>query len=204
MTWVGLIGYGGIAQDVVAALRDEDASGDTEILGLLARSGRSEIARQKFPELEIFESIEDLLTEGPDIVAEVASQGAVAEYGEQILRGGVDLLVISVGALADPALHDRLETAADFGNSRMLLPAGAIGGLDAIAAMRIGGLNSVRYRSRKPPAAWRGSPAEKVVDLGNLAKPAMLYTGTAREAALLYPQNANVAASARIRARQCA
>ena len=195
MTWVGLIGYGGIAQDVVAALRDEDASGDTRILGLLARPGRSEIARQKFPELEIFESIEDLLTEGPDIVAEVASQGAVAEYGEQILRGGVDLLVISVGALADPALHDRLETAADFGNSRMLLPAGAIGGLDAIAAMRIGGLNSVRYRSRKPPAAWRGSPAEKVVDLGNLAKPAMLYTGTAREAALLYPQNANVAAS---------
>ena len=91
MTWVGLIGYGGIAQDVVAALRDEDASGDTGILGLLARPGRSEIARQKFPELEIFESIEDLLTEGPDIVAEVASQGAVAEYGEQILRDGVDL-----------------------------------------------------------------------------------------------------------------
>ena len=125
MTWVGLIGYGGIAQDVVAALRDEDASGDTEILGLLARPGRSEIARQKFPELEIFESIEDLLTEGPDIVAEIASQGAVAEYGEQILRDGIDLLVISVGALADPALYDRLETAADFGNSRMLLKATA-------------------------------------------------------------------------------
>jgi aspartate dehydrogenase len=61
--------------------------------------------------------------------------------------------------------------------------------------MRIGGLASVRYRSRKPPAAWRGSPGEKVVDLGKLEEPAVLYRGTAREAALLYPQNANVAAA---------
>jgi len=195
MTWVGLIGCGGIAQDVVAALREKDMDAEVEIVGLLARPGRSEIARQKFPELEIFEAIEYLLSEGPDIIAEVASQQAVAEYGEQVLRDGIDLLVISIGALADAELYERLETAADAGNSRMLLPAGAIGGIDAITAMRIGGLSSVRYRSRKPPAAWRGSPAEKVVDLRSLAKPAVLYTGTAREAALLYPQNANVAAA---------
>jgi len=195
MTWVGLIGCGGIAQDVVTALRHEDPPGDVQIVGALARPGRSDIARQKFPDIDIVETIEDILAEGPDIIAEVASQQAVAEHGEQVLRNGIDFLVISVGALADPALLDRLETAAEFSNSRMLLPAGAIGGLDAIAAMRVGGLTSVRYRSRKPPAAWRGSPAEKVVDLGSLAKPAVLYSGTAREAALLYPQNANVAAA---------
>src|SRR5271166_4194857 len=195
MIWAGLIGCGGIAQDVVAALRGADPPADVEFAGLLARPGRSDIARRKFPDIDIFEEIEDLLTEGPDIIAEVASQQAVAEYGEQVLRNSIDFLVISVGALADAELYDRLETAAEFGNSRMLLPAGAIGGLDAIAAMRIGGLSSVRYRSRKPPAAWRGSPAERVVDLGNLAKPTLLYSGTAREAALLYPQNANVAAA---------
>jgi aspartate dehydrogenase len=61
--------------------------------------------------------------------------------------------------------------------------------------MRMGGLSLVRYRSRKPPLAWRGSPAEKLVDLAALAKPAVLYRGNAREAALLYPQNANVAAA---------
>jgi aspartate dehydrogenase len=195
MTWVGLIGCGGIAQDVVAALRGEDPPGDVRIVGALARPGRSDIARQRLPDIDIVEAIEDILTQGPDIIAEVASQQAVADYGEQVLRSGIDFLVISVGALADSALYDRLETAAEFGNGRMLLPAGAIGGLDAIAAMRVGGLTCVRYRSRKPPAAWRGSPAEKVVDLGSLAKPAVLYSGTAREAALLYPQNANVAAA---------
>jgi aspartate dehydrogenase len=188
MTWAGLIGCGGIAQDVVAALHSEDQPDEVQIIGALARPGRSDIARQKLPDMEIFETLEDLLEEGLDIIAEVASQQAVAEHGEQILRNGVDLLVISVGALADAKLFDRLETAAEFGNSRMLLPAGAIGGLDAIAAMRLGGLSSARYRSRKPPAAWRGSAAEKVLDLDKLTKPAVLYTGT-------YPQNANVAAA---------
>jgi aspartate dehydrogenase len=195
MAWVGLIGCGGMAQDVIAALRSEDSEGDAEIVGALARSGHADMARQRLPDVDIVERLSDLLNEDPDIIAEVASQQAVADYGEQILRDGVDLLVISIGALADAALLERLQTAAESGRSRILLPAGAIGGLDAIAAMRLGGLNSVRYRSRKPPAAWRGTPAEKVTDLGKLAGPMVLYAGTAREAALLYPQNANVAAA---------
>ena len=90
---------------------------------------------------------------------------------------------------------DGLKAAAAEGKSRILLPAGAIGGLDAIGAMRLGGLDTVRYRSRKPPAAWRGSPAEKVADLDKLTSRTVLYRGSAGEASLLYPQNANVAAA---------
>src|SRR5262249_43905372 len=40
-----------------------------------------------------------------------------------------------------------------------------------------------------------GPPAERLVDLGKLSERTVLYTGTAGEAALLYPQNANVAAA---------
>jgi len=112
-----------------------------------------------------------------------------------VLASGIDCLVISVGALADAALLAKLKSAAREGKSRILLPPGAIGGIDALAAMRLSGLTSVRYRSRKPPLAWRGSVAERVADLGTLAKPTLLYKGTAGEAALLYPQNANVAAA---------
>jgi aspartate dehydrogenase len=193
MTSVGLIGYGGIAQDVVAALRE--AGGGTKIAGVLCRPGRVAKARAALGGIAVMESLADLLGLRPGIVAEVAGQQAVAEYGPDVLRRGFDLLVISVGALAEPALLERLKTAAREGNSRMLLPAGAIGGIDAIAAMRFGGLTSVRYRSRKPPAAWRGSPAEKVADLDKLTGRTVLYRGTAGEAALLYPQNANVAAA---------
>jgi aspartate dehydrogenase len=195
LPWAGLIGCGGMARDVIEALHAETQTPEVDIVGALVRPGRADVARENFPDVEIFERLDDLLAQGLQIIAEVASQQAVAQYGEQILRNGVDFLVISVGALADAELFERLESAAESGKARMLIPAGAIGGLDAIAAMRLGGLSSARYRSRKPPSAWRGSPAEKVVDLGKLTKPAVLYSGTAREAALLYPQNANVAAA---------
>jgi aspartate dehydrogenase len=192
MTSVGLIGYGGIARDVVAALRE--AAG-VKFVGALCRPGRATNARAALPEIDIVESLDDLLACGPEIVAEVAGQGAVAGYGPDILRRGFDLLVISIGALAEPKLLEALKTAARDGGGRILLPAGAIGGIDALAAMRLGGLDAVRYRSRKPPAAWRGSPAEKVADLDKLTGRTVLYRGSAGEAALLYPQNANVAAA---------
>ncbi len=192
-TAVGLIGYGGIAQDVVAVLRETDTG--VEITGALCRPGRSAKARSALAGIHIVESLDGLLTGDPVVVAEVAGQQAVADYGPEVLRRGFDLLVISIGALADRDLLDRLKTAARDGNSRILLPAGAVGGLDAIAAMRVGGLHAVRYRSRKPPAAWRGSPAETVADLDKLTGRTVLYRGSAGEAALLYPQNANVAAA---------
>ena len=193
MTAAGLIGYGGIAQDAVAALRAAGAG--VTIVGALCRPGRAAKARAALPGIDIVESLDDLLTRRPEVVAEVAGQGAVAEYGPVVLRNGVDLLVISIGALAEPKILEPLKAAASDGGGRLLLPAGAIGGIDAIAAMRLGGLKAVRYRSRKPPAAWRGSPAEKVADLDKLTSRTVLYRGTAGEAALLYPQNANVAAA---------
>ena len=194
MTAVGLIGCGGIAQDVLAALRASPANG-VSIVGALARPGRGAAARARLCEIDVVEALDDLLARDPMLVAEVAGQSAVAEHGDTILRRGIDCLVISVGALADPALLARLRSAAHDGNSHILLPAGAIGGIDAIAAMRVAGLTSVRYRSRKPPVAWRGSPAERLVDLDKLTRRTVLYQGTAGEAAMLYPQNANVAAA---------
>ena len=193
MTAVALIGYGGIAQDVVAALRAAESS--VTIGGVLCRPGRAAKARAALGDIAVVESLSDLLAMRPAVVAEVAGQPAVVEHGPDVLRRGFDLLVISVGALADAALLERLKAAARDGKSRILLPAGAVGGIDAIAAMRAGGLDVVRYRSRKPPAAWRGSPAEKVADLDKLTGRTVLYRGTAGEAALLYPQNANVAAA---------
>lgn len=190
---VGLIGCGGIARDVVAALGKADA--DVAIVAALCRPGRAAAARAALPDIAICEGLADFLDRRPAVAAEVAGQGAVAAYGADILRRGIDLLVISVGALAEPSLRETLRSAAQAGGSRLLLPAGAIGGIDAIAAMRMSGLDSVRYRSRKPPAAWRGSPAERLVRLDELTARTVLYRGHAGEAALLFPQNANVAAA---------
>ncbi len=166
MTAIGLIGCGGMAQDVVAALRTADTASGVRIVGALARPGRGERARAKLCAVDILEGLDDLIARKPAVVAEVASQAAVAEHGPTVLRSGIDCLVISIGALADPTVFGKLKSAAREGNSRILLPAGAVGGIDAIAAMRLGGLTSVRYRSRKPPLAWRVAAAVALAGLG--------------------------------------
>jgi aspartate dehydrogenase len=61
--------------------------------------------------------------------------------------------------------------------------------------MRFAGLTRVTYRSRKPPNAWQGSPAEKAIDLATLQQAATFFRGNAREAARRYPKNANVTAT---------
>jgi aspartate dehydrogenase len=139
--------------------------------------------------------IAELLGDAPDVVAECASHSAVANFGPPILESGCDLIVISIGAIADDTLRARLEEAAGRGGCRLLLPPGAVGGIDALAAARLSGLKQVIYTGRKPPKAWRGTPAEALLDLEALQAPQVFFEGSARSAARDYPLNANVAAT---------
>lgn len=136
-----------------------------------------------------------LLADKPDVVAECASHVAVKDFGPTILESGCDLVVISIGAMSDEGLRDRLQQAAIKGGARVVFPAGAIGGVDALGAARLSGLESVVYIGRKPPKAWRGTPAERLLDLDALREPAVFFEGSAREAAQTYPLNANVTAT---------
>src|SRR5262249_8231261 len=110
-------------------------------------------------------------------------------------KAGVDLLVASVGAMSDPVLETALREAAVTAGSQILLPAGALGGLDALGAARYAGLDKVQYTSTKSLAAWRGTHAESLIDLAGVLHATKFFSGSARDAARLFPQNANVAAA---------
>ena len=187
-----LIGHGAIAQEVLKRLDPEEPA---RVTAVLVRDRRLAEARGALPDaIEVVTALDDLRTR-PGLAAECAGHAGVSEHGADILRRGIDLIVISIGALADRALHERLSAAATEGGAKLLLPAGAVAGADALAAARVGGLSEVVYVSRKPPRAWKGTPAEDIVDLDRLAEETVLYDGSADEAARLYPQNANVAAT---------
>ena len=130
-----------------------------------------------------------------DMVIDCAGHGALAEYGPEVLGRGTDMITLSIGALADQTISDRLDDAARTGGAKLHLASGAIGALDCLAAASTGTLNAVVYTGRKPPAGWKGSPAEAKLDLEALSEAAIHFEGTAREAALAYPKNANVAAA---------
>ena len=183
---IGLIGKGAIANYVSAALE---------------KRGHSVGAILLWPE-RVMENpalyvgaVQDLPND-LDLMIDCAGHSALIAYGADILLRGLDLITVSVGALADQQLYDHLKSAALQSNAKMHIASGAIGALDCLQSARVGRLDSVTYVGRKPPNGWRGSPAEQVLDLDALTGGAkMHFQGTARAAALAYPKNANVAAA---------
>ena len=151
---------------------------------------------QDGPAIRVVTSVDALLDDLPGVVVECAGHEAIATCGPALLAAGADLVVASVGALADPALHTALSDAGMAESAgRMILPIGAIGGLDLLRMLALAGPLDVTYQGTKPPAAWKGSAAERVVDLDTLHAPVSVFSGSAREAARAYPKNANVVAA---------
>ncbi|SEW46057.1 aspartate dehydrogenase [Cognatiyoonia koreensis] len=189
---IAIIGHGAIARFVRGALAGCDVTEVAEIV----RPGKENVTRDP----PLVSSIADVSTDCA-LIVDCGGHGALRAHGAQALRRGMNVLTVSLGALADRDLMALLRNAADSGGARLQIASGAIGGLDALRAARAGRLDTVTYIGRKPPAGWIGSPAEKVLDLHNIREPSVHFEGTAREAALTYPKNANVAAAVALAGR---
>jgi aspartate dehydrogenase len=191
---VGLIGFGAIGRSVVDAWSTTPVRGHTLAALLVRAHQRDEALRVAPPGVAVCTEIADFLAADLQLAVEVAGHGAVISHGERILAAGLDLALISVGSLADDGFRQRLEQAAVQGGGRVLLPIGAIAGLDGLLALRRAGLSSVTYTSTKPPASWKDTPADGLFDLDALTERTVIFSGTAADAARLYPKNANLAA----------
>ncbi len=187
-----LIGCGAIGLEVTKKVSNDN---DIRISQIMVRPGKENKAKKDVSTgIKIISSIDDIKSM-PDFVLECASHEAVSEFGEYFLGQGIDFGVISVGALADTALFDRLQIASNNGKSQLVILSGAVGGIDALSAAKSQNLEEVVYTSRKPPKSWQGSPAETNFDLLAINEATTIFQGSASEAARLYPKNANVAAT---------
>lgn len=189
MMTVGLIGHGAIAQHVAQRLDGQAA----RLALAVVRPRRQEAAQAALGDVP---TVTQVPADLPDVMLDCAGHQGLAQHGPAILRAGVPVITVSLGALADAALEAELTAAATAGETRLILCSGAIGGLDTLRAARMGRLTRLTYEGRKPPAGWRGSRAEEVLDLSApLRHEVVHFDGDARQAALLYPKNANVAAA---------
>lgn len=187
MQRIAVIGYGAIAGYLAGRL-------DVTIGAALARPGREAAARAVFGEVPVVTDVADL-PEDVTLVVDCAGHSGLRAHGAAALARGLPVLTVASGALADAALMSELQAAADRGGVQLTLASGAIGALDALSAAASGRLERVTYTGRKPPKGWRGSRAEEVLDLDRLEGAQVHFEGSARDCALAYPKNANVAAS---------
>jgi len=134
------------------------------------------------------------LPDHADVIVECAPAAAFRAIAEPALRAGRILMPVSVGALLE---HADLIDLARANGARIVVPTGALLGLDAVRAAAEGKIHSVRMITRKPPGGLAGAPhlERHGIDVAGLSEPLKVFEGTAREGAQGFPANVNVAAA---------
>ncbi len=134
------------------------------------------------------------LPDHADIVVECAPAAAFRAIADPAIGAGRVFVPISVGALLS---HPDLVALAETTGAKIIVPTGALIGLDAVRAAAEGDISSVRMVTRKPPASLAGAPhiEKNDIRLDGLNGPLKIFDGTAREGAIGFPANVNVAAA---------
>lgn len=190
-TRVCIAGLGAIGR-VVAIELDKGGIPGLKLGAVSARD--KEKARDFVRELKQPVPVVDLgeLSDHGDIVVECAPAALLSQIAEPVLARQKKLIVLSVGALLS---NPHLRQAALDGGGAILVPTGALLGLDAVLAAAEGKIHSVRMITRKPPKGLLGAPflTENNISVDNLKEPLKIFSGTARDAVKGFPANLNVA-----------
>jgi len=190
---VGLAGLGGVGLDLARRLIDGAVPG----MILAAVSVRdADKARRNLPQIGDMIALRtyDALADDCDIVVECLPPEHFRKIALSVIDKGRLFMPLSVAQLLDN--WDLVARAKETG-ARILVPTGALIGLDAVRAVAEGKINSVTMITRKPPAGLDGAPhlVENNILVKNLEKPLKVFEGTAREGARGFPANVNVAAT---------
>ena len=185
MLKIGIVGMGVIGRRVADALT-RGIPGTT----LVGVSVRRPATATGYPVLAL-----DQLIERADLIVEAATQAALREFGPAVLSAGKHLMVLSVGALV--GVLDGWAALAEKHGCRILVPSGAIAGLDGVKGAREGAITSVTMETRKPPRGLAGAPyiEQQRIDLDRIATETLIFEGPATEAVRGFPANVNVVAA---------
>ncbi len=189
---VGLAGLGAVGMAVARRL----AAGvpGLSLAAVSARDAAGAAARLKSAGIDAPVVALAALAACSDVVVEALPAASFRAAAEPAIAAGRIFMPLSVGALLDNL--DLVECAKATG-ARIIVPTGALLGLDAVRAAAEGDIHSVRMITRKPPAGLEGAPylIERQISLKGLNGPTKVFDGTAREGARGFPANVNVAAA---------
>ncbi len=196
MVKLGILGCGNIGRFVMRNLTREEFKAFE--LKMIADLPMNEPALKELSETYGCSYTTDpisLASSGLDVVLEAAKPVAVRDYAPAILRAGISMVTMSVGAYADSSVLAEARRAAEEGGSRLLLPTGGIAGIDNLKAASLAGIQEARLVMTKAPKSLAGAPYfdEHPIDLFAIKEPTVIFEGTAAEAIKGFPSNVNVA-----------
>lgn len=189
---VAIAGLGAIGLDLARAL-DRGVEG-LRLVAVAARdAGKAEANLAGFADRPALLPL-DQLADHADIVVEAAPAAVFEQVALPAIRRGRIFVPSSVGALL-PRMH--LVEEARRSGARIVVPTGALLGLDAVRAAAEGHVESVTIETRKPPGGLVGAPylVERGMDVGAVREPTLVFEGNALDAARGFPANVNVAAA---------
>ena len=188
---VAIVGLGAIGQTLVRALAGGSVPG-VALAGVAVRDEAKGRATLRSLGIDVPICEPRRLPEIADYIVECAPAAVFDQVVRPLLDAGKRVIVLSVGAILSHL--DLIELARTRGG-QIIVPTGALLGLDAVCATAEGKIESVTMVTRKPIAGLLGAPylTESNVDISKLTEPKLIFRGSAREAAKGFPANLNVA-----------
>jgi aspartate dehydrogenase len=190
-TRIGIAGLGAIGKALARKL-GENAIPGMELVAVSARD--HDKARRTLADAGADAPVLSLaeLAEAADLVVECAPAAIFADIARPTLTAGKKMMALSVGALLSN--YELVELARKHGG-QIIVPTGALLGLDAVSAAAEGVIQSVNMVTRKPVKGLLGAPylVEHKIAIEDIKEPLKIFDGSAREAAIGFPANLNVA-----------
>jgi len=190
---VAIAGLGTIGLKIAQAIDRGDLPG-LSLTAVAARDiGKAGANLKDFRNLPVIVRLDEL-ADFADVVVECAPAAVFAQSADAAINKGLIFITVSAGALLERS--DLIERAAKTG-AQIIVPTGALVGLDAVRAAAESKIASVRHIVRKPQASLKDAPyiTRNNIALENLTAPLRVFKGTAREAARGFPANVNVSAA---------
>ncbi len=188
-----IIGSGAIATELIERLPL-----DIQVAAIVTSTRSVNDIRMRYPDTIVVDKV-SAVSITPDFVVECAGHAGLQQHAPDVLARGWQLGIVSSGALCDDKLYETLLSQAKKYGGQLQILSGAIAGLDGLSAACEQHSDDqtvqVTYTATKPVQGWKGTPAETLIPLNTLTERTVFYRGNAREAAKLFPQNANVAAT---------
>lgn len=195
---VAVIGYGSIGKEIIASAKRQEIP-NAKIVAVFDKQSQvvNSVDNQN-SDVHLFSDFDEFynsqIYSNLDVIIECASKDAVKEYGKKIIESKKDLIVLSVGAFSDKKYLVELQDLSNLNNTKILIPTGAIAGLDSIRTVKKY-LDSLSITTTKHPESLAGAPFFKrsKIKLDDINSETVLFEGNASTAIELFPANVNVA-----------